>query len=118
VWRQSNNKKIVVADVQPGKESAEEDLENMILHKTVREISNVDLRFLLAMVPDKNESSIADIAARMGVERNYASKYRTRLIRQGIIAPSGRGKLVMEIPTLKQLLKEHYGDGRVHEVGL
>jgi hypothetical protein len=110
VWRQSNNKKIVIADVPPGKESAEDDLENMILHKTVREISDVDLKFLLAMVPDKNESSIADIATRMGVERNYASKYRTRLIRQGIIAPSGRGKLMMEIPMLKQLLKEHYGD--------
>jgi hypothetical protein len=110
VWRQSERKGISVADVEAGKEAARTDLENMILHKTIRGISDMDLKFLLAMVPDEDESTIADIAARMGVGRNYASKYRTRLIRQGIVAPSGRGKLVMEIPTLKQLLKEHYYD--------
>jgi DNA-binding IscR family transcriptional regulator len=108
VWRQSGGKKILSADVAPGIESAKEDLENMILHKTIREISDMDLRFLKAMLPDEAESKISDIAQRMGVTSNYASKYRTRLIRQGIISPTGRGKVAMEIPMLKELMREHH----------
>jgi len=79
----------------------------MILDATLLEISETDKKFLVAMLPDARESSISDIANRMGVGDNYAAKYRRRLIKQGVIAPAGRGKVIFAIPMFKELLADH-----------
>jgi type II secretory pathway predicted ATPase ExeA len=110
VWNQSEKKKIEKIDLTEGIESARADLENMILDATLLEISDTDKKFLVAMLPDARESSIADIAERMGVGANYAAKYRRRLIKQGVIAPAGRGKVIYAIPMFKELLAEHYAE--------
>ena len=104
VWKQSDRKKIVMEDVSAGLESAEEDLENMILRSTLKDISKKDIAFIMSMLEDPGDSHISDIARRMGVSTNYAARYRIRLIRQGIITQTRRGEVAFAIPMMKDLL--------------
>jgi hypothetical protein len=50
---------------------------------------------------------MADIKERMGVDGNYASQYRLRLIAQELIRPVGHGKVDFALPYLREYLKEH-----------
>ena len=53
------------------------------------------------MLPDSGDvSSISNVAKRMGVSSNYASKYRARLIEQGVIGERGRGRNGYDMPLL------------------
>jgi len=104
VWKQSDRKKIIFEDVKLGLESADEDLENMILRSTLKEISKKDMSFIMAMLEDTGSSQISDIAKRMGVSANYAARYRIRLIRAGIITQTQRGEVEFAIPMMKDLL--------------
>ena len=54
-------------------------------------------------------NAISDIAKRMKVSLSYAGHYRRRLINQGIISESGRGKIVFSMPMLKELLMKRFG---------
>jgi len=80
----------------------------MILDATINDISDTDKKFLLAMLDDAEESRISDIASRMNVSLSYAGHYRRRLIDQGIISESGRGKVIFSMPMFKELLKKRY----------
>jgi len=106
VWKQSDSKKIEMEDVTNGMESADEDLENMILRSTLRALSKQDLSFITAMLEDSGDSQMSDIAIRMGVTPNYAARYRVRLIREGIITQTRRGEVAFAIPMMKELLKK------------
>ena len=107
-FNQSNRKMIVKEDVIAGISDAEQDMESMILDATMNDISDTDIRFLLAMLDDAEESRISDIASRMEVSLSYASHYRRRLVNQGIISESGRGKVVFSMPMFKELLAKKY----------
>jgi hypothetical protein len=109
-FNQSQRKTISVADVQAGIEAAKEDMEHMILDASLRELTPTDKRFLLAMLPDENESRIADIARRMGVSSSSASHYKRKLVDYGILYEAGRGLADFSMPMLKTLLAERYGN--------
>ena len=104
-WRQSDIKKTIsLIDVERGIESSEEYMDRMILDTTVRELSEGDRAFLLAMLPDEAESKMNNISKRLGVSSNLAGQYRLRLIKQGIIEEYGRGKVQFSMPLLKKYL--------------
>ncbi|MDR3305321.1 MAG: ATP-binding protein [Clostridiales Family XIII bacterium] len=107
-FNQSDRKKIISADVDAGIESAREDMESMILDATLFDLSETDIRFLIAMTKDEGESRISDIAARMDADAAYVGIYRRRLIEQGVISPVGRGRIAFNMPMLKFLLKERF----------
>jgi hypothetical protein len=79
----------------------------MILDTTINELSEKDLEFLYAMLPDKAESKISDIIIRLSCTANYAAQYRLRLIKQGVIEEFGRGKVQFAMPLLKEYLIKH-----------
>lgn len=62
------------------------------------------------MLPDSGDvSSISNVAKRMGVSSNYASKYRARLIRarlieQGVIGERGRGRIGYDMPLFREFV--------------
>ena len=78
---------------------------------SLNDISDTDILFLLAMVPDNRESRMSDISSRMKVSPSYASHYKRRLVNQGIISEAGRGKVVFTMPVLKEMLAAKYGVG-------
>ena len=53
--------------------------------------SAIDETFLLAMTKDEGPSKMADIQERLGVDVNYASQYRLRLIAVDLIESSSSG---------------------------
>jgi len=108
-FNQSNRKVISQKDVRAGIADAEQDLESMILDASLVELSDGDVRFLLAMTQDESDSRMADIASRMEVSPSYASHYKRRLVNQGILSEAGRGKVVFSMPMLKELLAKKYG---------
>ena len=56
-------------------------------------LSEVDRSFLVAMARDDGESSIREVAYRLGGSTNYAQHYRRRLVHAGMIEPAGRGRI-------------------------
>ena len=78
-------------------------MEQRVLAPTYRELSEQDVQFLEAMLPDcGGVSFISDVAERMGVSSNYASKYRARLIEQGVIGERGRGRIGYDMPFFRE----------------
>lgn len=97
---------ITVSDVECGAELAEQDFVNGVVKKTCQELSDGDIAFLEAMLPDEGEpSAIADVATRMGKSPNYARVYRTRLLEQGVIAAPRRGYVRFDMPLLREFLE-------------
>ena len=65
------------------------DFETDVCRTTLNALSEVDINFLVSMSEDQGSGRISDIAARLGVSRDYAQKYRKRLIGAGVIQPAG-----------------------------
>ena len=78
-------------DARKGIKRAHAELQANVLDATCGELSPTDMKFLAAMVEDPHESTLADIATRMGVKSNYASKYKARLLAAGVIDEKRRG---------------------------
>ena len=76
------------------------------LETTYRELSDKDIEFLLAMLPDSGPSRVSEIAKRMGVASNYASQYKRRLLEDGVIGERGRGLVGFDIPAFREFLNE------------
>lgn len=101
-----NSPKISASDVQQGSLFARMELRDRILETTYRELSDKDIEFLLAMLPDSGPSRVSKIAKRMGVASNYASQYKRRLLEDGVIGERGRGLVGFDIPAFREFLNE------------
>ncbi len=98
-------KNITLRDAQDGVLLARDEYTRGVLVATYSSLSAGDIRFLEAMLVDEGPSSMKDIAERMGVAANYASKYRSRLTEQGIIGKRGRSAVGVDLPFFKEFVK-------------
>lgn len=71
------------------------------------ELTDVDFRFLYAMVQDNTISGIIKI---MDKSKQYVNSYRTKLIKYDLIAPIIRGKLGFTLPLFKEFIQEKYDE--------
>lgn len=111
MWAESPRiERITLEDARHGIELAKREMVEGILEYTYRELSDGDRRFLMAMLPDKKDSAIADIACRMGVKSNYASQYKRRLIAQGIVGEYGRGYVRFDMPVFRDYLEQRMAE--------
>lgn len=62
------------------------------------------------MLADERKSRISDVAKRMGVESRYASKYRSRLLAEGVIEQVARGIVRFALPEFKAFVQGELGD--------
>ncbi len=117
-WIESDARPVIsLDDAQRGIAAAQREIGSHILATTYRDLSDGDLRFLNAMLLDKSESTLANISRRMGVASNYASKYKSRLLSQGIIGERGRNVLGFDIPGFRGYLtrmadEQEFANGR------
>ncbi|MDR1188591.1 MAG: ATP-binding protein [Bifidobacteriaceae bacterium] len=103
LWRSAREDAAIgVRDAERASLAAQADMDRMILDNTIHELSKKDLAFLVAMTEDGDESSMGDIAKRMGASPSLAGKYRRRLMDQGLIADSGYGRVRFELPMLRR----------------
>ena len=109
IWRQNQQQKAIsYEDTQHGILLAENDLRRMIFDSTMRDLSKQDIRFLVTLARINEECDTAQIAAAWGKDVNYTSKYRKRLLEQGIIGERLLGKIDFDIPMLNKYLLERF----------
>lgn len=107
IWNAAGDADIISeANVDAGSKLARLEMRDRILETTYRELSEGDLRFLVAMLEDPSESRVSEIAKRMGVSSSYASQYKRRLLDQGVIGERGRGVVAFDIPAFREFLRE------------
>lgn len=109
IWRTEPDKaRIDTRQARAGIEAARDRLGTLLHQPTLNDCSDRDRAFLAAMARDEaGTSKMGDIAARMGVDRRYASTYRERLIRADIIRPVTRGRVEFAVPYLGDYLRAH-----------
>ena len=106
-WRAAGNAKIIrAADVRQALPIAQRRLGQNIAAVELRGLSGQDLQFLRAMAQDpaNQPTQFADIRARMGIDKSYASRYRDRLIRKHVIRSAGYGLIEFNAPGLREFL--------------
>jgi hypothetical protein len=111
IWRQSPQRKAIsLEDTRRGIELAENDMRRMIFDSTIHDLSEQDIRFLVALARVGGESDTAQIAATWGKDVNYTSKYRRRLLEQGVIGERMFGKIGFDIPLLGEYVLERFAE--------
>lgn len=107
VWRKASGTTITTAAAMSGVEQARTRLGSLVHAPALRDLSEVDRTFLLAMSRDDGPSRTATVARRMGKGTRYASVYRARLIAAGMIFPASYGTVDFALPYLREYLREH-----------
>lgn len=106
-WIEGRSKgSIAEEDARRGSERARREMTESVLEYTYLDLSKGDKRFLAAMLPDCEGSSLAAIAERMGVKGNYASQYKKRLLEQGVIGEYRKGYVRFDVPAFREYLEE------------
>lgn len=107
LWRNAVGSTITEAAAGAGIDAARIRLGSLVHAPALRELSDIDRTYLLAMAQDRGPSRTSDIASRMDKSPQYASVYRARLIAAGMIEPAGHGTVRFAIPYLREYLLEH-----------
>ena len=84
---------ISLADVRAGVIEAEHAMVDQVAGPIWNRLSPMDKRFLVAMLDDAPDSSLADVAARLDRSQQYARTYRARLIAAGAISPTAKARV-------------------------
>ncbi len=108
VWREHPNERAIsMEDALSGVEAAHRRMGALVHEPSLVGTTEVARTFLVQMAKDDGPSRMADIKERMGVDDNYASQYRLRLIAHELIRPVGHGRVDFAIPYLREYLNEH-----------
>ena len=68
-------------------------------------LSDLDKRFLVAMLPDAASSAVSDVGRRWGHNPRSLSTYRRRLLAVGLISSVGRARIAFADPTVHGYVK-------------
>ncbi len=108
VWRlHPSDPRISMDDVRLGVSNALRRLGSLVHAPALADASDIDKSFLLAMAKDDGPSKMADIQHRLGVDVNYASQYRRRLIAAELIESTRHGYVDFALPYLREYLRSH-----------
>lgn len=107
IWKSSGAADVIDARaVEEGIAASYEEMREGVIESTWGDLSNGDIKFIRAMLEDSGDSTLADIAIRIGKKSNYASRYKQRLLEQGVIGEHGRNILRFEIPGFREYAAE------------
>ncbi|MCT1683957.1 ATP-binding protein [Corynebacterium appendicis] len=106
-FRNQGDGEIGETAVSRGVGDARRKLGQLVHEPSLADLSEVDRTFLTAMSVDDGPSRMSDIAARMGVDSQYAGKYRKRLIDAEIIRSTAHGFVDYELPYMREYLRSH-----------
>lgn len=107
MWMESGDEPAITLEhARYGIKAAQDDFRRGVIEATYREMSAGDKAFACAMLPDEHGSRLADIAQRMGKTASYASTYKRRLLKMGVIGERAGGTLDFDLLMLKDFLLE------------
>ncbi len=84
---------ISLSHVRAGSMEAGSAMIDQVAGPVWNRLSLMDKRFLIAMLADETDSSLTDIAARIGRSPQYARTYRRRLMAAGAISPTTKSRV-------------------------
>lgn len=102
---------ITVQDATEGVIRARRRLGTLVHEPALRAASAIDTSFLLAMAQDDGPSKMSDVRHRLGVDGNYASQYRLRLIAAELIHATSWGHVDFALPHLREHLRDRAAAG-------
>lgn len=106
-WSESGEEEIIRRDhAERGVRLARGDFRRGVLDATYNEMSGQDRAFARAMLADARGSRLVDIAKRMGKSSGYASTYKRRLLKQGVIGERPGGLVDFDLPFMREYLEE------------
>ena len=102
-WKAAEDPQVGITstEVSIGISEAERRIGRLVLWPTWKDLSEVDRHFLTVMAQDRSGSSLADVAERLGVTISYASVYRHRLLKTGMITTTGKGQIAFTHPATR-----------------
>ena len=107
VWRQDpSSSEITSEHAAVGIDNAIREAGFALHEPALNDLSEMDRKFVLAMVPDHGPTPIAAVGERLGRDHGWISRYRARLLVAGIVEPAGRGRVQFTIPYLREFLAE------------
>ncbi|WP_420621153.1 ATP-binding protein [Candidatus Poriferisodalis sp.] len=97
---------VTLEDVTSGAATALRQLGQLVVAPMWKDLPDGARRFLVAMAVDDGVSRMAAIAKRLGASSGYASVYRQRLIKAGMVTPEGHGRLDFVLAAARQWIRE------------
>lgn len=104
--------------VSHGIGAARRKLGQLVHEPSLADLSEVDRTFLTAMSTDDGPSRMLDIAARLGVDSQYAGTYRKRLIDAEMIRPTSHGYVDYELPYMREYLRSHHASDAMEQFSI
>lgn len=115
-WDQRPESTILdAADFKKGAVIAQEEMTYRVLDSTLQELSPGDIKFAVAMLEDDKDSTIANIASRLGWSSSQVAQYRKRLIEAGVIGQRTRGVVGFDLPFFRQYLQSLVDEGVIDQ---
>lgn len=107
-WAEApKQREVTLSHIESGIAAAKRRVGMLVLAPEIKDLSEVDKTFLLAMTLDTGRSKVSDVAKRMGVDGNYANVYRRRLLDTELIVEAGYGYVTFATPGVPEYLSEH-----------
>jgi hypothetical protein len=104
LWK-SNSKSLNLLNVKEAIVNSKAALFENVYDLMLREISDKDREFLVEMLKDNEDTKFGELTKRMNITTSYASKYRQRLIRSGLIKPTVYGRVAFAQPYFGEFLE-------------
>jgi hypothetical protein len=98
-------------DAREGVSRALRRLGVLVYEPALAGTSAIDRTFLLAMARDDGPSKMSDVQDRLGVDANYASQYRLRLIAAELIESTSHGYVNFALPYLREYFRDEAAAG-------
>ena len=105
IWNRAHGERIDADSVERGIDDARERLGVLVHATALKDLSDMDRRFLHAMAVDDAESQVADLSRRLAKDRYWVNNYRRRLIAARVVEEAGRGRLRFTIPYMREYLR-------------
>ena len=112
-WRMAGHSGIVdISSVNAAAGIARKELDQRVYEAVWFELSEADKSFLLAMTKDPEVTRQADLPGRLNKASGHVSRYKKRLLQQGIIQERSKGLLEFCLPGFKEHLLERIAEER------
>lgn len=103
----SERAEITQQDVNQGVANAMREFNEAVHEPAIADLPRRALEYALAMTEDREVSSTAQIAERLGVPSSSLTTYRRMLIKRQVIEPTARGFVTFAIPYMREFLIDH-----------
>ncbi|WP_187361868.1 MULTISPECIES: hypothetical protein [Collinsella] len=107
IWQRAKSAIVSERDVTEGIALAEARFHDVVHEPAISGLGPNDIKYLLAMCEDKQQSKSSEIAKRMGKKTNEISSIRAKLLQREVIQTPQRGYVQFAVPDLDIYLREN-----------